>query len=124
MAEDAKQYLWINAYSLWNDPDERQDDDDLTFDRHLERSLDQDCGSRANGRTSQLGKDRDDGGTGANADLTWGTIRKRYRHRIPPVPRRRTTDDHVILVEIDRTKANNKQEDVAKRRRDHANRHG
>ena len=104
-----KQYLWINAYSLWNDPDERQDDDDLTFTATSNvpwiRIVDE-----GEWEDVQLGKDRDDGGTGANADLTWGTYGSVFSDTARDAPE--DDRDHVILVEIDRT--GGKQEDVAK----------
>ena len=108
-SEDAKEYLWIKAHELWGDMDDRQDAGDMNFD----------ASSNVPWITivyKGAWEDLEDGPDGdsrtADDNVAWGTIREVTASDAGTEPD--DSDDYVIVVEIDRTKANNKQADVAK----------
>ncbi len=112
--ESSKQYLWINLHDFWNDPDGGQDDDDLMFTvgtpnadwikvlhqpqpwQDIEAGPDDDLSDRAD-------------------NVIWGTIKGVTAGvaggSLAAIP---GADDYVVVIEIDRTEANNKQADVGK----------
>ncbi|MCY4341576.1 MAG: VCBS domain-containing protein [Gammaproteobacteria bacterium] len=100
--ETAKQYLWIKLFDFWNDPDAHDDDNDLTSFTAISnvpwiKVIHQ----------PQPWKAIKDGPLA----VTWGTIDGILASDAGSAPS--NDDDYVVVIEIDRTEANNKQAHVA-----------
>ncbi|MCY4276247.1 MAG: cadherin repeat domain-containing protein [Gammaproteobacteria bacterium] len=109
-----KRYLWINLYDFWEDLDERQDDDDLTFTATANVPWIKVLHRPQKWEDLEEGKDDDDD----DDDVTWGTIvtgtgDDQVTVVADDAGSTPDDDDFVVVFEIDRTKANNKQADVA-----------
>ena len=109
-----KRYLWINLYDFWEDLDERQYDDDLTFTATANVSWIKVLHRPQKWEDLEEGKDDDDD----DDDVTWGTIvtgtgDDQVTVVADDAGGTPDDDDFVVVFEIDRTKTNNKQADVA-----------
>ena len=105
--EAAKEYLWIKLFDFWNDPDADDDDNDLTFTASSNVPW---IKVLHEPQPWEGIKDGPDGDSGTADDITWGTIGTVASSNVGNAP---TDEDYVVVIEIDRTMANNKQADVA-----------
>ena len=97
--EASKVVLHINLYDVWNDPDRRDDDDDLTYTATSSASWIKILHGPGEWRDVQKGRD---GETGGDDDLTWGSGGENVTVR--DVGDSPGDNDVVVVVEIDRTK--------------------
>ncbi len=101
-----KQFLWIKLHEFWEDLDDRQDADDLTFKASSNVPWIKVLHQPQPWEDIQEGDD----------DVKWGEINVGNNVLVAGVPSAgeepEDGGDRVVVIEIDRTKANNKQADV------------
>ena len=100
--EGAKEYLWIKLFDFWNDPDADDDDNDLTS-----FTASSDVPWIKVIHQPQPWEDIRDG----TPAVAWGMIGGVAADDAGNAPT--DDEDYVVVIEIDRTMANNKQADVA-----------
>ena len=100
--ERAKEYLWIKLFDFWNDPDADDDDNDLTS-----FTASSDVPWIKVIHQPQPWEDIRDG----TPAVAWGMIGGVAAGDAGNAPT--DDEDYVVVIEIDRTMANNKQADVA-----------
>ena len=98
-SENSKVVLHINLYDVWEDPDSRDDDDDLTYTATSSASWIKILHGPGEWRDVQKGRDGETDSGENGDDLTWGTDARTVGTNPDSTP-----NDIVVVVEIDRTK--------------------